>query len=99
MEPCVFGEGTGAYDEIVQLSFGRMYHGITYADEAYSEETKGKLSLRFWNQAVMERGIIHYPSPVTFHGNDIRIIRDMEVKKFGKELHNFIGLDEFKEVD
>lgn len=99
VEPCVFGEGSGAYDEIAQLSFGRMYHGITYADEAYSEETKGKMSLRFWNQAVMERGIIHYPSPVTFHGNDIRIIREMEVKKFGKELHNFIGLDEFKEVD
>ncbi len=76
-----------------------MYHGITYADEAYSEETKGKLSLRFWNQAVMERGIIRYPSPVTFQGNDIRIIRDMEIKKFGKELRNFIGLDEFEEVD
>ena len=47
----------------------------------------------------MERGIIRYPSPVTFQGNDIRIIRDMEIKKFGKELRNFIGLDEFEEVD
>ena len=75
-----------------------MYHGITYADEAYSPETQGKLSIRFWNCAVMEHGIIRYPAPETFGGNDIRIIRDMEIKRFGKEANNFIGLAEFEEV-
>jgi len=98
VEPCVFGEGAGAYDEIAQLSFGRMYHGITYADEAYSPETQGKLSIRFWNDAVMEHGIIRYPAPETFGGDDIRIIRDMEVKRFCKEDNNFSGLAEFEEV-
>ena len=33
VEPCVFDEGMGAYDE-VDLSFGIMVHGITYPDEA-----------------------------------------------------------------
>ena len=56
VEPCVFGEGTGAYDEVPELSFGLMYHGITYADEAYSEETKGKMTVRFWNP-VMKKGL------------------------------------------
>ena len=29
VEPCVFGEGEGAYDDISRLDFGNMYHGIT----------------------------------------------------------------------
>ena len=29
VEPCVFGSGKGAYDDIPELSFGLMYHGIT----------------------------------------------------------------------
>ena len=40
VEPCVFGAGDSFYDSLPQLSFGLMYHGITYADEAYSKETK-----------------------------------------------------------
>ena len=34
------GSGEGAYDTLEQLSFGLMYHGITYADEAYSRRPK-----------------------------------------------------------
>lgn len=29
VEPCVFDSGKGAYDDIPELSFGLMYHGIT----------------------------------------------------------------------
>ena len=36
VEPCTFGEGEGFYDNIEELSFGLMYHGITYPAEAYS---------------------------------------------------------------
>lgn len=89
VEPCCFGEGEGAYDQMEEISFGRMYHGITYADEAYSEETKGKISIRFWNHAIMRRGIIKFPPPESFSGNDIRIIRDMPIKKFGREYNNW----------
>lgn len=99
VEPCVFGEGEGAYDQIEELNFGRMYHGITYADEAYSQETQGKMSIRFWNNAVMKKGIIRFPAPQSFGGKDIRIIRDMDIKLFGKDQANFIGLGEFEGGD
>ena len=44
--PCKFGEGEGHYDNIQELAFGLMYHGITYADEAFSEETKNCMTLK-----------------------------------------------------
>lgn len=93
VKPCVFGEGKGAYDDIEVLSFGMMYHGITYADEAYSEETKGKLSVRLW-QAVMKKGIIAFPPPWECIYS---IRREMNVKSFGHELNNFSEITE-KEV-
>ena len=93
VKPCVFGEGKGAYDDIEELSFGMMYHGITYADEAYSEETKGKLTVRLW-QAVMKKGIIAFPPPwECIHS----VRRQMNVKPFGHEMNNFSEITE-KEV-
>ena len=32
----------GHYDDIPELGFGLMYHGLTYPDESYSKETRGK---------------------------------------------------------
>lgn len=85
VKPCVFGEGTGAYDEIGELNFGMMYHGITYADEAYSEETKGNMSVRLW-QAVMKKGIITFLPPwECIHS----VRREMNMKTFGVEKENF----------
>lgn len=95
VEPCVFGEGEGAYDECDLIDYGIMYHGITYADEAYSDETKNKMSINLWH-AKMEKGIIKFvkPSECPIH----KIVHDMKIKEFGEERNNFIGLDEFKEV-
>lgn len=95
VEPCVFGEGIGAYDEVPELSFGLMYHGITYADEAYSEETKGKMTVRFWNP-VMKNGVITFLPPEQCPQS--KTICDMEMKRFGTELQNFSGLREFEEA-
>lgn len=82
---CTFGEGKGAYDEISELGFGMMYHGITYADEAYSEETKGKMSVRLW-QPVMRNGVISFLPPwKCIH----RTVREMNMKVFGTERENF----------
>lgn len=95
VRPCVFDEGVGAYDEVPTLAFGLMYHGITYADEAYSEETKGMMTARFW-RPVMENGVITFPAP-----QDCPLtkpLRRMESKPFGEQLHNFTGLREFGEV-
>lgn len=96
VEPCVFGEGEGAYDNLPELSFGLMYHGITYADEAYSEETKGKMTARFW-YPTMKNGIITFLRPEDCPLS--KPLREMEMKPFGEELNNFSGLKEFGEVE
>ena len=62
VEPCVFGEEDGFYDTLPELSFGLMYHGITYSDEAWSDETKSKLTVNFW-YPVMKNGVIEFPKP------------------------------------
>ena len=85
VEPCNFGEGEGFYDNIDELSFGLMYHGITYPDEAYSEETKGKMTVNFWNP-IMKKGIIDYCLPSEcIH----KTVRNMEMKKFENKYQNF----------
>ncbi len=94
VEPCVFGEGTGAYDGIAELGFGLMYHGITYPDEAFSSETKGKMCVRFWHP-VMRRGVIDFLPPERCPVS--REVREMPVRPFGAEYGNFSGLNEFGE--
>ena len=96
VEPCVFGEDIGAYDKLDELGFGLMYHGITYADEAYSEETKNKMTANFW-YPVMKNGVITFPKPQNCPLH--KSLGDMEMKKFGEEYDNFIGLKEFGEVE
>lgn len=93
VEPCVFGEESGAYDDILRMDFGVMYHGITYPDEAYSEETKGKMTVNLW-RPVMKKGIITFPRPEECEIH--RSIRDMKMKNFSRD--NFSGLAEFGEV-
>ena len=96
VESCVFGEGAGAYDDLDELGFGLMYHGITYADEAYSADTMGKMTANFW-YPVMKNGIITFPKPQNCPLH--KTLSDMEMKPFGEEYGNFIGLKEFGEVE
>ena len=95
VEPCIFGEGTGAYDAIPEWGFGLMYHGITYADEAYSEDTKGKMTANFW-YPVMKKGVIDFlrPEDCPLH----KPLGEMKMKAFGETNDNFTGLREFGEV-
>lgn len=88
VEPCSFGEGEGAYDEISEMVFGVMVHGISYPDE---QEDK-HMRIRLW-RPKMERGIVHFVRP-----EECTIIRDLgerSVKEF-KFGENFSGLDEFE---
>lgn len=96
VEPCRFGEGAGAYDELPELSFGVMYHGITYADEACTEETRGKMTANFW-RPVMKNGVVRFPRPEDCPMH--KTLRDGIIKPFGEEQQNFIGLKEFGEVE
>lgn len=98
VQPCVFGEGEGAYDNSGEISFGICYHGITYADEAVLSEDKGKMTLRLW-QPVMKDGIIEFAQPEDIPSELKRHIRDMEIKPFGVERNNFCGLAEFEGGD
>ena len=95
VEPCVFGEGKGYYDDLPHLHFGLSVHGITYADEAYSEETKGKMTVNFW-YPEMENGVIVFPKPQDCPHH--KTLHEMQVKPFGTAAENFSGLREFGEV-
>ena len=89
----MFGEGECYYDNLPQLSFGVMVHGMIYADEAYSEETAGKMTVNLW-RPVMENGIIKFvrPEDCPMH----KPIKAMSMKSFGEG--NFSGLREYGEV-
>lgn len=93
--PCKFGEGEGHYDNIQELAFGLMYHGITYADESFSEETKNCMTARFW-YPKMQNGVINFlrPEKCPLY----KKLRPMEMKIFSETDNNFIGLKEFGEV-
>jgi CRISPR-associated protein Cas5d len=77
------------------MDFGLMYHGITYADEAYNVATQGKMTARFW-RPVMKNGIIHFDRPENCPHH--KTLRDMEMKSFTEDQNNFSGLKEFGEV-
>ena len=97
VEPCEFRSGEGAYDKTPELAFGLMYHGITYADEAYSDETKDRMTVRFWHP-TMKAGVITFPRPEEC--TITKTVREnMAIKPFGEDLGNFIGLREFGEVE
>lgn len=75
VEPCIFGEETGAYDNIDELNFGLMFHGFDYPDET----GKNEMSVRFDHQ-IMKNGIIEFQKP-----EDCKIkkfIRNMQAKEF-----------------
>lgn len=94
VEPCCFDEDAGPYDE-TRLSFGIMVHGITYPDEAFREEEKGKMTVRLWNVQMID-GVIHFPRPEDCEIR--RILRDAGQKQFIFE-KNFSGLKEFEGGD
>lgn len=95
VEPCVFEQGKGAYDD-VSMSFGLMYQAMIYPDEAEKAEDKGQLTVCLW-APEMKNGVIEYirPSESPFK----RHIKKMKMKEFGKQLNNFTGLDEFEGGD
>lgn len=59
IEPCVFGEGEGAYDHSPSMPLGVMVHGITYPDESSNQ----MMQVRLWHPVMEERGIIHFCRP------------------------------------
>lgn len=92
VEPCVFGEGKGHYDEYEgEIHFGVMVHGINYPDET----GRNVLETRLW-QPVMRRGYIKFipPEECTL----IRPLREMSAKAFDSS--NISAVDElYQEIE
>jgi len=76
VEPCEFGTGESAYDDLDELGFGLMFHSFEYPDETGNNE----LSTRFWS-AVMRKGILEFTRPEECPHR--RFVRKMEPKQFG----------------
>lgn len=58
VEPCVFGEGAGSYDNQGELAYGLMFHGFDYPDETGMNEFHS----RFW-RPVMSNGVVAFVRP------------------------------------
>ena len=86
VEPCEFGSGKGAYDDIDELGYGLMFHSFAYPDETGLDE----LHSRFWH-AVMRFGVIELPKPTddlqadARNGMPNRFVRAMSAKTFELE--------------
>lgn len=77
VEPCVFGEGVGFYDNYGDLDFGVQFHGYDYPDETGNNE----LGVRLW-RAKMKDGRIMFPLPQECDNALRKRIRPMSAKKF-----------------
>nr|WP_290443401.1 type I-C CRISPR-associated protein Cas5c [Sporolactobacillus kofuensis] len=75
VEPCTFDKEKGDYDQIDEVHFGTMVHGISYPDETGKDE----LSVRLW-RPVMKNGIIHFLRPESC--TLVRTISKMQAKHF-----------------
>lgn len=76
VEPCEFGSGLGAYDEIDEMGYGLMFHSFGYPDETGTNELRS----HFW-QATLRQGYLNFDDPsirlVTKH------VRSMTPKAWG----------------
>ena len=88
VEPCVFGEGQGAYDQYGEMPLGVMFHGFTYPDE--NEEQK--MYARFW-YPTMKDGIIKFCRPEECMMQ--RELLSAKPKQFSFEQQNIQEVDVF----
>ena len=77
VEPCVFSEGQGFYDDYGDIHMGTMVHGINYPDETGRDQ----LEVRLWNP-VMRNGVIQFIRPEQCEL--VRPIADMKSKPFDR---------------
>ncbi|TBW55208.1 type I-C CRISPR-associated protein Cas5 [Marinobacter halodurans] len=86
VEPCDFGDGVGAYDDLDELGFGLMFHGFDYPDETGFDE----LHSRFW-RATMKTGVLEFPRPEACEIR--RFVREMKPKNFEENV-NFLPVEQ-----
>ena len=91
VEPCVFGEKKGAFDDVEEKRFGNMFHGFIYPDEYVRDDEKGKLVATLWTP-VMKHGVIHFirPEECPWH----RVVGSGDIKRFNAD--NFTTVNELE---
>ena len=87
VEPCVYGEGAGYYDDRGEIDLGVMFHSFAYPDETGKDE----LGIRLWH-AKMISGEIRFSAPEECDPAMYRTVRPMKPKKFGGKYGNFSGV-------
>lgn len=85
VEPCVFGEGDGFYDNYGELHLGNMVHGINYPDET----GRSQLEVRLWSP-VMKDGVIQFIRPEQC--TQVRAVTEMSQKPFDRS--NVVSADD-----
>ena len=86
VEPCVFGEDEGFYDNYGHYSFGLMTHGFNYPNRESDE-----LTSRFWTVS-MKDGVIKFPKP-----EECTIVK--KVTGFSHQLYDYTTGVNFTSVD
>lgn len=80
VEPCVWGESIGYYDDQGHpMGIGIQYHSLVYPSDAQRDEEKGMLTALLWD-AVMINGVITFPDPEEIPIR--RNIREMNTRSF-----------------
>lgn len=79
VEPCVFGDGDGYYDNYEgELHFGTMVHGFSYPDETGKDE----LAIRLW-RPIMEKGYVKFIKPEDCP--IVKPVKKMKAKQFSAD--------------
>jgi CRISPR-associated protein Cas5d len=78
VEPCVLGEGEGAYDGDDEVGYGLMFHGFDYPDETGKDE----LHARFW-YPTLKKGVLTFDHPKDCRSDLRKFVRKMSPKTFG----------------
>ena len=88
VEPCIFGEGKGDYDQYGEIDYGIQFHGYDYPDETGKDE----LVVRLW-RAVMKDGVIEFLLPNECSPIMRRFVRPMSAKQFEND-RNFSPIND-----
>lgn len=86
VEPFLFGEGKGAYDEDDEIGYGLMFHGFDYPDETGTDE----LYARFW-YPTLKKGVLTFDRPEDCRHR--KFVRKLDAKSFGTENVNSVVLE------
>lgn len=77
VEPCVFKDGDGFYDNYGEISFGTIFHGFDYPGHTGRKE----FVKRLWREAKMKDGLIEFPRPDSSVLTR-QALRPLEAKRF-----------------